>query len=392
MASAEGPLAQPAFIWLHDLLWPGGAPGAEGRPYAVIARHGRPRLIVPLGNRAALASLLGRTSGDVSTAQRLIRRAGSIGARFGILGPLLRTRFGSGATPGAVALEEYVARAVGLTHIDIAVTVGPPRPNAKPVLQLFTPDGATVGFAKIGWNGLTRDLVVREAEVLRTLHASPTGLIEPPRLLHLGQWRGLDVSILSPLEPPLDGAQRRDPSTDELVALADLGARTAGTLSDSSYGERLRSRVAALDSSRRHSYAAVLDRLERRAGQTRLEFGRAHGDWAPWNMAPLRDRLLVWDWERSAVDMPVLLDAVHYIFQREWLRRSRPPEEAVAAAREHAGTHAAAFGLDETAVDIIIGCYLLELALRYTENAAAGTDELRSERHGSVDAILDTFV
>ena len=393
MAAGSGPLEQPAFVWLRDLLWPQGRPGAPGRSYGVIVRGDRPRLIVPLENRAAMANVLGRTSADVSPAQRLARRGGAIAAHLGILRPLLRTRFGSGHIPGGVSIESYLASAIGVEHVDIAITVGPPRPNAKPVLQLFTPDGATAGFAKIGWNGLTRELVTHEAEILRTLAEASPGPIEPPRLLHLGHWGELEVSVLSPLEPPTDdGALRRDPSTDELLALAALGRRSSGTLRDSIYGARLRERVEALAAPRGQSYAAVLDRLDRRAGSTTLEYGRAHGDWTPWNMAPLRDRLLVWDWERSSEDKPVLLDDIHYVFQREWLRRNQPPADAVAAAVDHAAAHAPAFGLDGFAAEVIAGCYLLELALRYSENAAAGTDELRSERHATVDATLNGFV
>jgi len=389
---APAPLEQAAFTWLRDLLWPPDVVDETARRYAVVTRDNRPRLVVPLGSRAVLANALGRTTADVSIAQTLTRRAAAFAASIGIVQPLLRHRFRSGRPAELASIEDFLASALGLPAVEIVATIGPPRPNRKPVLQLFTPDGATVGFAKVGWNGLTRGLVQHEADVLRTLSERGSTRIRFPKVLHLGTWRDLEISILSPLAPPAGSlAQRRDPSTVELLELAGLGRRHSATLSESSYAARTRSRIGAVDQPRRTTYSRALDRIAARGGDQVLEFGWSHGDWAPWNMTPLPDELLVWDWERAGEDMPVLFDAIHYVFQREWLRRDRGPTDAVAAAIEHAAQHAPAFGLSESALEIIAHLYLVELGLRYAENAAAGTDELRAERHATVDATLQAL-
>jgi hypothetical protein len=395
-----GPLDQPGFVWLRDLLWPASVSATEGREYAVIVRDRRPRVVVPLESRRAMRTVMERTSADVGTAQKVARRLAAIGAGLGLLGPVLRTRFRSGraddaaadASEGAGGIEAYLAASLGIPVVHVAASIGPPRPNAKPVLHLLAPDGTTVGFAKVGWNGLTRTLVKHEAEVLRILAERPVQRIEPPRLLHFGRWRDLEISILSPLEPTRRGdVERRDPTTAELLDLASLGDRSSTDLADSKYSASLFRRIAALEGPRREAYQEAFDRLTERAAGVTLEFGRLHGDWTPWNMVPLRGRLLVWDWERSAADQPMLMDAVHYVFQREWLRRSGSTGDAIDSAIAHAATHAPGFGLAPNTPEIIAGLYLLELALRYTENAAAGTDELRTERHLAIDAQLRAF-
>ena len=47
--------------------------------------------------------------------------------------------------------------------------LGAARANRKPVLQLLTPDGETVGFAKIGVSPLTSSLVWAERDALTLL-------------------------------------------------------------------------------------------------------------------------------------------------------------------------------------------------------------------------------
>jgi hypothetical protein len=70
----------------------------------------------------------------------------------------------------------------------VSLRIGPPRANRKPVLELLSPRGEALGFAKVGVTGLTRELVRAEAAALDVLGAAigPSQVI--PRHLH-GQWR-----------------------------------------------------------------------------------------------------------------------------------------------------------------------------------------------------------
>jgi hypothetical protein len=358
-------------------------------------RGGRPRLIVPSGRRGVLRAALGRGSADVSRLARLQRSALSGAAALGAAELLVaRDGFNAGLAPAGEdpPLEDYLAGALGCAHVEVVTSVGPKRPNQKPVLQVMRRDGTTLGFAKVGWNGLTRRLVNHEAAVLRELATTSRHLIGIPEVLHLGTWRRLDISILSPLEPQRDNPmQRRDPTGDELAELASLGATDHALFRESAYRAQLAERVTAVASSRRAPYESAMQALDDAWGATAFTFGRLHGDWTPWNMAPLADRLLVWDWERSRSSAPVLIDSVHYEFQRAWLRRKQSPGDAIETAVRFAAGYAPDLGVEATTVRAIAGMYLLELSLRYAENAAEGTSELRPERHSAIETALTDF-
>ncbi len=50
--------------------------------------------------------------------------------------------------------------------VEISLHLGAARANRKPVLQLLSKAGETIGFAKIGINALTRELVTGERAAL----------------------------------------------------------------------------------------------------------------------------------------------------------------------------------------------------------------------------------
>ena len=105
-------------------------------------------------------------------------------------------------------------------------------------------------------------------------------------------------------------------------------------------------------------------------------------------MTPTDRRLLVWDWERSEQNKPAGLDVAHYTFQRAWLRKGLSPEDATAHAVVAVAELLPFYGSDPELAHAVTVLYLVELSLRYAENARAGTDELRYERHAQVRRAL----
>jgi len=374
--------------WLRELLWPVDATETERPGYAVLSRRGRPRLVVPLASRKAAASALRRDSSDVTTARGLVRRGAAVAARFGLLQPLLRNRFVPGLSGEAEPLEEHLAGILGLPGVVLAVTVGSPRPNYKPVLQVMTPEGATVAFAKVGWNGLTRTLVTHEATELDRLDRRRLRRLTPPSVLHLGPWRSTVISVLSPLQPENDERiERRPPTPAELSEMAGIDPGGVQPLTVGGYWQRLSARVEAVAGETQVLAHAVEALGVSGAGLT-VGMGRSHGDWTPWNMMPTDRRLLVWDWERTTASVPVLLDVLHYFFQTGWLRKGAPAAAALDGAVTAAATVAAALETPPEGARLLGAVYLVELSLRYAENAGVGTDELRADRHAAVDALL----
>ena len=94
------------------------------------------------------------------------------------------------------------------------------------------------------------------------------------------------------------------------------------------------------------------------------EFGAWHGDWTAWNMARHGDRLLLWDWERFEVGVPIGWDALHHALRSDL--DTRPP--SVAVTRQllaRAPELLAPFGVHPRDAHDIALAYLVHLALRY---------------------------
>jgi hypothetical protein len=112
------------------------------------------------------------------------------------------------------------------------------------------------------------------------------------------------------------------------------------------------------------------ERLLERRGDTILEFGSWHGDWAPWNMAALADAVLLWDWERFARSVPLGFDAVHHELQVR-LQRGEDAESAVGATVAGAPERLAPFAVAPYAAEVTALLYLVDLATRYLADRQA---------------------
>src|SRR5215470_13516868 len=343
----------------------GGNPRAGGRDFVLIPGVRHPRLLVPAAPRAAAAAL--RQYGQPrSLAARMGVAAFALGLAGGLGGTLLGVRVRVTAPPEAESIESYL-KSVFSPDIRVSVRLGPARANRKPVLQLHTASGEPVGFVKIGFNPLTRDLVRAEAASLAWLDRVGLDGISVPRVLHHGQWHGMDVLVLSSL--PV-WRRRRVLTTAQLSAAMDtvarLGGLQQGTQASGAYLQRLRERLTAADrGAERTALLEALDALAATGGCAGLTFGAWHGDWSPWNMASTTGGLLVWDWERFAVGVPIGFDALHYWLQSEVVPQHRDPLAAAADVLEHAAPLLAPFGADVAHARLTAALYLADVATRY---------------------------
>jgi hypothetical protein len=337
--------------------------------YAAVPSVRRARLLAPMRSRRQAVGAVRRYSEPQSRAGRLKRRAVVAALRSGASGLLLRDRVRVYAPPGADHIESYL-RSVLDADVTVSIHIGPARANRKPVLQLLDPAGRTVGYAKLGTNPLTRELVRAETRALTTVAGRGLRALAVPAPLHAGEWRGHEVLVCSALpvwEPrvPLDP----DRLAAAMAELATSGGTGRGPLAESRYWIRLRARLAGVV---RHeegrTLAAAARDLVTGAGGTALEYGCWHGDWAPWNMASVADRLLVWDWERFGSGVPVGFDPLHHELQAAIQRDGVPPDRAVVRCL------AAAPGLlrlpaAEARLTALL--YLTDLATRYLTDRQA---------------------
>src|SRR5712692_3967790 len=338
---------------------------AEGRDFVLIPGVRHPRLLVPAVPRAAAAAL--RQYGQPrSWAARLGVAAFALGLASGLGGTLLGVRVRVTAPPEAESIESYL-KTVFSPDIMVSVRLGPARANRKPVLQIHTTDGEPVGFVKIGFNPLTRDLVRAEAASLAWLERAGLDGITVPRVLHHDQWRGLDVLVLSALpvwqrRRALSGARL----SGAMDTVARVGGLQQGPLAGDAYLQQLRTRLAAADPGpERSALLEALSALAATGGCAGLTFGAWHGDWSPWNMASTTGGLLVWDWERYATGVPVGFDALHFWLQSEVGPQHRDPLAAATDCLEHAAPLLAPFGADPVHARLTAALYLADVATRY---------------------------
>jgi hypothetical protein len=383
VTGAPAAAASPELAWLAEVLW-GPTPGVEvvvgtapagvpaARQWGVLPDLRRPRVLVPLASGRAAAEAVRQYSDGMTQRARLAKAAVALALHSGALPLWLRRRGQVVAAAGPVEgslLGDHVPAALGRDDLAAAIVLGPVRPNRKPVVQLVGRDGGAVGYMKVGWNDLTRRLVRAEADTLRRLAAAGPRTFTAPGLLHQGQWQGLDITISSALPHRLLRRGRRYalPPVATSREIAGLGGVGEATLADSGWWAGLKDRLAPIAKA---GAAAVLDpTLERLEGQAgaRLAFGTWHGDWGPWNLRATADRLLVWDWERSADGVPLGFDLLHFGYQTALQGLGQPPAAAIATGRDRAAPHLAALGQRPGTGELLCDLYLLERLCRAAE-------------------------
>ncbi|HEU5161377.1 MAG TPA: hypothetical protein VFU43_30580 [Streptosporangiaceae bacterium] len=383
---------------VSGLLWP--APARAGfdvageaiSEYLLVLAAKRPRLLVPARHPRAAAAAVRRYAEPGAVTQRLVLRGLSTALRTGLGGVALRPRFRvcvdgpRGETADVETIETYLRGALAETtgaapggaagDVVLSMSIGPARANRKPVLQVLTRRGDTVGFAKVGVNDLTRALAAAEAGSLRTVAAAAPRHLTVPSVLHQGGWNGLEVLVLSPLPIWLPRARHSEARLrSAMLEVAEIGGVTTAPLRDSHYWAGLGVRLGGIDDETARALREAYARIGELAGAVRLRYGSWHGDWTSWNMATLRDTLLVWDWERFSCGVPLGFDAVHYAFQEAVVRGGADPAVAVTRTLDDAARLLAPFGAASpepaAAAHLTALLYFIDIAVRYLADKQA---------------------
>jgi hypothetical protein len=361
--------------------------------YVVLPSLRRPGMLVPPGSRRGAAAaarqylLMPGRKGTAATG------AAVAALRSGLPQKLGRNRLGVHVAAGVtdpelpdLVLRHRLASLLGAGDVELVVRVGATRPNGKPVVQVGTPDGRVLAYAKVGWNELTRPLVAAEAEALASFASRP----DPPRtfqvsrLLHSFDWQGNTITVVEPLVggSPVTAF---DPPRDASHELALGGAVSRSPLPESDWWADVRARITAVGA----DLDSAADAIAAEAGDTQLRFGRGHGDWTPWNMRRLDGRLVVWDWERSREGVPVGIDAAHYGLLVALNARKLPPPRAVADTLARAPGWLSGLDQPAGAARVIVCLELLEMSLRFAEARRAGVT-VRTDRFGmALHRLLD---
>ena len=337
------------------LLWPEpwGAPHVTRDPAP--ARAAPPRRL-RLPERAPTAPAGARptcpaAADDAAAARRrptrrspdpMRRPARALGPLPGLrAGPLADAARPGDADPAADSIENHLAGCFGHRRCGSASCSAPAGSTRSRCSRSSTSTARLLGYAKVGHNDLTAALVRREAAALATVGGSPRPRPSgSPRLLHHGQWAGLEVLVMSPRSTDQRHEQvppaARLAAMREVARLAGTGERAAGRAAGSGRGcaadaERLAGEPGG---SRLRAAADAIERTPRRrprgSGRLARRLGRA-GTWA-WATGCCS----VWDWERFDAEVPLGFDGLHFTRPRASVpgeREARRQEEAFLRSR-----------------------------------------------------------
>lgn len=372
-------LGSPYLAQVSGLLWPrpavvglDGASAPTTRSWVMVPRSDHPKLLVPAGSGRAASTVARSYSEPKSRRARLRGEALALAFRTGLADQVFRGRLR--VTPGgSPTLEEHLREVFGVECL-IGLHVGPARANRKPVLTLVSRDGTLLGYAKLGVDGLTNGLVRAEAVALERLGHSELRRVVVPRPLHVEVWQGAELLVQSPL-PVRERRAPDDAHTRDLAVLEVAGVEIGrARLAHSPFWRSTVGTLRDLAAPTARALSDTAARIEPCAEAAAVRLGAWHGDWHPGNMAAVGESLLVWDWERFAVGVPVGSDALHYELQRAITVRGVPPERAAPDLVRSASRVLAPFGVAPGDAPVIVAAYLLHIGARYLrdDQAAAG--------------------
>lgn len=362
--------------------------GLASRDAYLFPSERRPRLLVPadLPDSSTMIRRLGSGRSALarpmrSLLERSVRSPAFSWARW----PMLRVL---GADSGADSIERHLAECLG-TDVRVGILLGTRRANQKPVLQVFRLDGTILGYAKVGHNDLTAELVRREADALATVGRHLPHSFRLPRTLHHGRWAGLEVLVISPLTT---SPRKPVPRSARLSATRELAGLTGTTrlpLAESAFWSRLSGTAGLLaEAPDGHRLLAGIGTIEAHHGADLVSLGGWHGDWGHWNMGMQDDVLQVWDWERYDTAVPVGFDALHFAAQ------SVRPGEGEARRQEATFLGSVPARLAELDVppdqhDLTLRLYLIEIAVRYVDALTHGATPALQRRTAWVLSLLE---
>jgi hypothetical protein len=358
-----------------------GSDAGQRRTFVLLPTAKNPRLVLPATPGRVLAGAI-----DQQLAGRRTR------TRFA--GQVLRTLARTGAAaawPARVAihgradagsLEEWLGRTLGVDNCRIAISVGRPRANRKPVVQVLDDTGAVRAFVKVGVNELTTTLIDNEAAALRAIAEAALAGVRVPGVISHDRWQGLPVLVLEPVPTSGGGGSRRRTLMRSAVNQISAIGRTDLTRWTPS-GFRARLIQAIADAGPRVAgLHDVVGRLD--ADDPAIAFGAWHGDFNPGNFAVHRDTLVVWDWERFDRGVPLGFDLLHHDLHDAITRQARDPYRAAVTLVDEAESLLAGLAAGPEPARASAELYLAWLACRYVRD--------RQDRAGARLGVVEDWL
>lgn len=324
------------------------------------------QILLPRQRNAAARSMLDYARLRTLWRTRLVRRTLGTAATVGL--PLSRDvltlTHRDGADPTLVQqLGELVGQPAAFATVGVRTGA-----NAKPTLELRSPDGSLLGFAKLGWNPVTTAAVRTEAESLRAYQTLRSAAVRTPLLLASGSIGDRPYVLTEGLPPSIEHIPPRWESLTSAEAVGPGRVVAYRPLAQTAHAQSLRNMLHARSS----TIPAMLLEQTRAQLEHLLEIPNAvptadlwHGDYVPWNLG--RDSagaLWLFDWETAQRDVPAGLDALHWFTNSQ---NSTDPKLLVAqvrAATQHASPVLTSLGYTPSTMPLLHMYYALTLVGR----------------------------
>jgi hypothetical protein len=270
------------------------------------------------------------------------------------------------AGPDAAVLLDHLASVLDEPRVVFAATEKGGSGFVTPVLQLFSPDGRSVGFAKIGWDAVTTAMIRTEGESLELAHRAQLRSVSVPEVRWCGEWEDLSLLVTAPMPAHVRRLKPSElppiPPLRDVVALDGPPVRRRVT--DAPYWDAARATAAIATTAGRPGLGGELVAVAHEFGDAELTYGRWHGDWVEWNLATADHRLYAWDWAYSAPDVPFGFDLLQFFHLRHRVLREEAPDRALTHAADDARPGLRELGIPDDEARAVIALHRIEVALR----------------------------
>lgn len=223
---------------------------------------------------------------------------------FGLKGPgMARISLKENFSSVTYHLREVFQR----NDVCFAISLGLPGPHRKPVIQVLTLDGDILGYAKLGWNEITKKLVENDALMNRKVRSMNIQGLVVPNIINFSNTHRGTILVTSPLEGfnSTKWNSRFVNNFIKVMAAVAIETRIDRVFIDSPFWKNLNEKLFKLAGYLHIDQFTVLNCalsiLENRLGKLELPWVFTLGDTTRWNMAIDRSNgmLMVVDLEYS---------------------------------------------------------------------------------------------
>ena len=221
-----------------------------------------------------------------------------------------------------IALQNKVKETFNKEGLLFALSVGTKGAFQKITAVILDSSGKVYGYIKIARTELAAQRLKNEAKTLKYIgtvfkNKSNTSF---PKCLFAGEIKD-DYLLIQSACPFKANAAPKGFNENYAQILKVLTGTEAKKIKfiESNFYKDLKSRSRDYPEAFMNLASKDIVYLEDRIGSQELSFGLMHGDFAPWNILRRNNEFFLYDWESSMVNAPAGLDAIHFLFQTNYL-------------------------------------------------------------------------